>query len=72
MPDVEGTIAKKIAERKKHPQVINVLKESVGVTTITKRISDLGVNLTVGELLATAPAIKKQLIKVFFEDKAVS
>ncbi len=40
-------------------------------TTITKRILDLGVSLTVCELLASAPAIKKQLTKAISEDEAV-
>ena len=71
MPDVEGTTAKKTVERKKHPRIVNILKESVGATTITKRILDLGVNLTVGELLASAPAVEKQLTKAISEDEAV-
>ena len=71
MPDVEGSQVKKSIERKKHPRVVNVLKESVGATTITKRILDLGVNLTVGELLASAPAVEKQLTKAISKDEAV-
>ena len=71
MPDAEGTTAKKTVERKKHPCVVNVLKESVGATTITKRILDLDVNLTVGKLLASAPAVEKQLTKATSEDEAV-
>ncbi|MCJ1343493.1 hypothetical protein MMC31_001687 [Peltigera leucophlebia] len=71
MPDAKGTTAKKIVERKKYPRVVNVLKESVGATTITKRIQDLGVNLTVGELLASAPAVEKQFTKAISEDKAI-
>ena len=47
------------------------MKESVGATTITKRILDLGVNLTVGELLALAPAVERQLTKAITEDEAV-
>ena len=34
---------------------------------ITKRILDLGVNLTVGELLASAPAVEKQLTKANYK-----
>lgn len=49
MLNVEGSAAKKNIERKKQPRVVHVLKESVGATTITKCILDLGVNLTVGE-----------------------
>ena len=64
-------VGKKTVERKKHPRVVGVLKESVGATMITKRILDLGVNLTVGELLASAPAVEKQLTKAITEDEAV-
>ncbi len=71
MPDAEATEPKKQVERKKRPRVVNVLKESVSATTITKRILDLRVNLTVGELLASAPAVKKQLTKAISEDEAV-
>ena len=39
--------------------------------TITKHTLNLGVNLTVGKLLASAPAVKKQLIKAITEDEAV-
>lgn len=70
MTDPEPMI-KKNAERKRHPRVVGVLKESVGATMITKRILVLGVNLTVGELLASAPAVEKQLTKAITEDDAV-
>lgn len=40
-------------------------------STITKRILDLEVSLTVGELLAFAPAVEKQLTKGISEDKVV-
>lgn len=43
----------------------------MGATAITKRIMDLGVSLTVGELLASAPAVEEQLTKTSFEDEAV-
>lgn len=56
-------VAKKGTEREKYPGVVGVLKEPVGATMITKRILDLGVNLTVGKLLAFAPAVEKQLTK---------
>lgn len=48
-----------------------MLKESIGTTTITKRILDLEVNLIVDELLALALAVKKQLIIAITKDKAV-
>ncbi len=71
MPDVEAGEPKKTVEKKKHPRVVNMLKESVGATTITKHILDLGMNLTIGELLTSAPAVEKQLTKAITEDEAV-
>lgn len=71
MPDTEASEPKKTVERKKHPQVVNVLKKSVYITTITRCILDLGVNLTVGVLLASAPTIKKQLTKTATKNEAV-
>ncbi len=71
MPDAEATEPKKQVEKKNHPRAVNVLKESVGATTITKRIPDLRVNLTVGKLLDSAPAVEKQLTKAISEDEAV-
>ncbi len=47
------------------------MKESVGATTITKRILDLRVNFTVDELLTSALAVEKQLTKAISDDKAV-
>lgn len=38
---------------------------------ITKRILDLGVSLTVGELLVSAPAVEKQLTKAITTDEAI-
>lgn len=70
MLDSEPKVKKNI-ERKKQPRVVGVLKESVGATMITKQILDLGVNLTVGELLASAPAVEKQLTKAISEDEAI-
>ena len=51
--------------------MVGVLKESIRAIMITKRILDLGVNLTVEELLALAFAIEKQLTKAITEDKAI-
>ncbi len=48
MPDGDTFIGQKSVERKKYPRVVNILKESVRATAITKRILDLGVSLTVG------------------------
>lgn len=59
MPDAETGKPKKAIEKKKHLRVVNVLKKSVGAKTITKRILNLEMNLTVGKLLASAPAVEK-------------
>lgn len=56
-------MGKKNVKRKKYFRVVNVLKESIGVITIRKRILDLGASLTVVKLLVFAPVVKKQLIK---------
>lgn len=59
IPDMEGNMVKKTTERKKYFWVVNILKESMGATTITKHILDFGINLVFGELLASAPAVEK-------------
>ncbi len=71
MPDAGVTEPKKQVERKKHRRVVNILKESLGAMTIIKNILDLGVNVTVGELLASASAVEKQPTKAISEDAAV-
>ena len=71
MPDANTAIGKKNVKKKIYPSVVNVLKEFVGATTITKRILDLGVSFTVGELLASALAVKKQLTKAISEDEVI-
>ena len=70
MKDADA-LPKKNAERKKHLKVANVLKKSIGVTKITKRILDLDISLTVGELLASAPGVEKQLTKALSGDEVV-
>lgn len=64
-------VGKKTVKRKKHPTVVEVLKKSVGVTMITKRILDLEVNLTIGKLFVFAPAVEKQLTKAIMEGEAI-
>lgn len=64
-------IVKKDVEQKKHPKAVNFSKESVGATTITKRILILEVNVTLGEILVLAPKIKKQLTRAIIEDEAI-
>lgn len=57
--DAKAGKLKKIVKRKKHPQVINILKKSVSVTTITKHIVNLGVNLTIDKLLTSTLILEK-------------
>lgn len=71
MLDAEASELKRMIGRKKHSRVVNVLRESVVATTIIKCILDLGVNLTIDELLASALADKKQLIKAITENEVV-
>lgn len=59
MQNVEDGKARKAVEKKKHLQVVYLLKEFDVVPTITKYILDSKVNLTMGELLASAPDIEK-------------
>lgn len=51
MPNAEAVELRKTIEKKKDPQCKNILKESIDAITISQRILDLGVNLSVGELL---------------------
>lgn len=71
MLDAEAGEPRKMVERKKHPQVINMLEKSIRAITITKHILNLEINLTIGELLALAPAVEKQLTKAITEDEAM-
>ncbi len=50
---------------------MNILRESVVATTITKHILDLGVSLTVDKLLASVSAVEKQLTKAISENETV-
>ena len=59
MSDADTAISKKNIKRKRHPQVVNILKESMAARTITKQILDLEVSLTIGKLLAFALAVEK-------------
>lgn len=70
MLDVDP-VTEKGLERKRHPRAVTVLKESMGATKITKRILGFRVSLTLGELLASAPVVEKQLTKAISEDEAV-
>lgn len=48
-----------------------MLKKFLGTTTISNCILNLGLNLTVSNLLASAPAIEKQITKAITEDEVV-
>lgn len=71
MPYIEIGDPKKTVEKKEHLQVVNVLKEFIGDTNITKHILNLEVNFIVGELLVSALVVEKQLTKVITKDKTV-
>lgn len=71
MLDAETGELKKIIKRKKHSGVVNVLKKFFEATIITKHILDLKANLTVDKLLASAPAVKKQITKAIIEDEVI-
>lgn len=68
MPDVKTSKAEKIIKRRKHSRVINVLMELISISTITKRILDLEINLTAGKLIILALVVKKQLTKAIIRD----
>lgn len=71
MPEADIAISNKSVERKRYPQVVNVLKESARATTIIKQILDFGISFIVGELLASVPAVEKQLTKAISKDEAI-
>lgn len=56
-------MVKKNIEHKKYSKIVRVLKKTIRATMIIKHILNLEINLTIGELLAFALAIQKQLIK---------
>lgn len=57
--NIDINMTKKCVDKKKYPQIVHVLKQSVGTITIIKQISDLGVSIEIGELSASRPAVKK-------------
>lgn len=71
MSDVEASKLRKTVKKKKHPQVMTGFKESVGATTITKRVLDLKISLTVARCIASALAIDKDLNKIITGGEAV-
>lgn len=70
MIDSEQPIKKNI-ERKKHFRVVVLLKKSFEAITISKRILNLGVKLTVGKLLVFTLVVKKQPTKAIIKDKVI-
>lgn len=71
MFDIDIVIIKKNIKKKSHLQVINVLKKSIRVITITKQILNLIIGFTFGKLLASALAMENKFIKAIFEDKNI-
>ena len=72
MPDADNTsIIKKSFEKNRHLQVVNILKESIEVIIITKCILNLGISLTVDELLASILVVEKQLTKAISKDETI-
>lgn len=64
---VEPSKSQKTVKRNNHPRVINILKESVSIISITNRILDLEVDLTFDDLIASVPVIKKQLVNLIID-----
>lgn len=72
MPDMDNSsITRKSFEKMRYTQVVDILIEFVGATTITKCILELKMSFTVGKLLASILAIDKQLTKAIYKDVAV-
>lgn len=68
MSDTEAFKSRKTVDKKKSLQIVNILKEFVSATTITKHILDLKISLNVGDLFAGAPVMEKQLTKTITEN----
>lgn len=71
MSDVEAGELGKIVKRKTHLRVIYIFKKFVSAIKIIKCILDLGISLIIGGLLASAPAIEKQLTKAITKKKTM-
>lgn len=70
MPDID-LVTKKNFKSKEYPWVINVLKELVEATIITKSYLDPRDSLTIGELLALAPTVEKQFTKAISKHESI-
>lgn len=61
----------KTVERKIYMQVIHIIKKFVGITTITKRISDCKMSLTVQVFLASSLLVTLELTKAITVDEVL-
>lgn len=59
MFNINMGIIQKNVEKKKYPQIINILKKSIETIIIIKRILNLEIKFTVSKLLASISAIEK-------------
>lgn len=71
MSDTKADELKKTIERKKYPRIVNLLKKSISIITITKHILELKINLTVVGLLALVLTIENQFTKAIIEVKVM-
>lgn len=71
VPNIEASEPKRIVEKRKHSRIINLIKKSVGAITIIKGIINLGLNLTISELLTLSPVVEKQFTNAITEDKVM-
>lgn len=71
MPNADTAKVKKNMQKKKYSWIIYILKKSIRITTITKQILNLKLSFTIGKLLASTLAMKKQLTENIFKDEAI-
>lgn len=69
--DINTAIIKNNIKKKRHIQVVNVLKKSIRVTTIIKQILNFEISFIIGKLLAYALVVENQLGKAISEDEAL-
>lgn len=65
------SVDKKPLKKKKNHKDVSLLKELLRATEISKKILDLNVNLTVGELIVSTLLVEKNLIKALSLDEVV-
>lgn len=71
MPDGKASKLRIKIERKKHLQVVTMLKEFVYTTTCTKSILYLRLNLAIGKFLIWVPTVKKHPTRAITKGKAI-